>query len=759
MKKFLISILMVLALCIPATTSAEFFSDIIVTSPDGIWTDERAYSSLEDAISAVAYSGQLTINTANISAPDQPIFNPTGSGEADFARGTELRSAWFDNLNEMFDQTVDNYVTVIINSGWTAGVTADATVGDNVTLKWEGPGQRIVVNSGFTLSNVKNISAGSHRIFGGSGDIDFKTGSVLRTSWFDSFRSAVSYVDDEDVDLTLVIDGVCTVDTNTTIDQYINLQFENGTLLSPAAGVTVTIYSPNNIIAQSSQHIFAGDGSINFSTAMGTAWVDWWGPPRTSGSDDALAIQSALNSGARKVGMLAGNYYVSTPVEISVSDSSLFGQGMYITVINANSDFAQGSADAKSAIWLNNGADYINIERLRFVLGAGVGSEYVDHAIYALGDSGHQELDINHISVAYAASWALQVSCYLSEFSHIRVANSPGIWVGKHNASSTEGTNITFRNCYVVQNSQSSTKNAYKVSIVAGYSLTACAADYCNIFLTVDNASTGKIDGCDGEYNRQILSQTGIISGCVISGSRFFSTGDSGGSPSDAIFNYYGNLSLTGTYVHLASGGAGSAYTYFFKETSSTRSLQVSGLTVELSGVGIVDPINDTTNCPNLMAAEAIHIHPEHDPFGKITLSAAQSINTGTETKILWDSSVENFQDNENLTEGEFCILSNVRGVYEISALVTLDDVGAGKTGVLKIYREESGADTLLGQVTVTNSVAADMTLYLKILYKMGVSRSYYVTVEHDHGSARNVLSSSAYGYFQIRRIMPYVGR
>jgi len=54
MKKFLISILMVLALCIPATTSAEFFSDIIVTSPDGIWTDERAYSSLEDAISAVA---------------------------------------------------------------------------------------------------------------------------------------------------------------------------------------------------------------------------------------------------------------------------------------------------------------------------------------------------------------------------------------------------------------------------------------------------------------------------------------------------------------------------------------------------------------------------------------------------------------------------------------------------------------------------------------------------------------------------------
>jgi len=214
MKKFLIS---------PATTSAEFFSDIIVTSPDGIWTDERAYSSLEDAISAVGsnnrtivvaseevvtdltipsnvaldfkrggkitYSGQLTINTTNISAPNQPIFNPTGSGEADFARGTELRSAWFNNLNEMFDQTVDNYVTVIINSGWAANVTADATVGDNVTLKWEGAGQRIVVNSGFTLLiySPENIVADERQqIFGGSGTITWSQAGTISPFWFAS---------------------------------------------------------------------------------------------------------------------------------------------------------------------------------------------------------------------------------------------------------------------------------------------------------------------------------------------------------------------------------------------------------------------------------------------------------------------------------------------------------------------------------------------------------------------------------------------
>jgi len=379
-RKLLLSLFLIPLLFIfPSNVSAEFFRDLIVTSPDGIWTDERAYSSLKNAISAVGssnrtivvaseeivtdltipsnvsldfkrggkitYSGQLTINTTNISAPDQPIFNPTGSGEADFARGTELRSAWFNNLNEMFDQTVDDYVTIVINSGWAASIIADATVGDNVTLKWEGPGQWIDINSGFTLSNVRNISAGSYRIFGGSGDIDFKTGSVLRTSWFGSFRSAVSYIDDEDVDLTLIVDGVCTVDTNTSVDQYINLQFENGALLSPAAGVTVTIYSPESIIAGKRQQIFDTTNNsdpIDFSLG-GTIYPDWWGANADdnslSASTNATAIQAAIHSaedaGQGLIKFNQGTYYFDNQLQIDGDFIRLKGEGSSLTILKS----------------------------------------------------------------------------------------------------------------------------------------------------------------------------------------------------------------------------------------------------------------------------------------------------------------------------------------------------------------------------------------------------------------------------------------
>lgn len=59
MKKFLTTILVFLTLSVPSY--AEFFSDIIVTSPAGIWTDERAYGSISDAISAIGSNEQTLV--------------------------------------------------------------------------------------------------------------------------------------------------------------------------------------------------------------------------------------------------------------------------------------------------------------------------------------------------------------------------------------------------------------------------------------------------------------------------------------------------------------------------------------------------------------------------------------------------------------------------------------------------------------------------------------------------------------------------
>lgn len=275
MRKFLnvivVSFLISLS-CISA--HAEFFKDIIVTSPVGIWTDERAYATIADAITAIGsneqklviasqetvtdltipsnislkfvkdgmitYSGNLNIQSPNISAPNRQIFNATGVGEADFARGTNLRASWFEDLHEMFDQTLDNYVTCIIDRGWSANVDADCQVGNNVTLKWEGPGHRIVINSGFELSNIKNIDAGSYQIFGGSGDLDFVSGSRLNTSWFAHFRNILTWIESENV--TLLLDGDVTVEYTNTIPNNVKLDFISryGRLIFDP-GITLTV--------------------------------------------------------------------------------------------------------------------------------------------------------------------------------------------------------------------------------------------------------------------------------------------------------------------------------------------------------------------------------------------------------------------------------------------------------------------------------------------------------------------------------------
>ena len=112
MKRFLLTLLIALIIASPA--SANFFPDIIVTSANGIWTDTRAYATVNAAVTAVgavnkrtivipsaqvvtaltvtanitlrferdgaiANSGQLTIQTLDIEADDHQIF--TGAGK------------------------------------------------------------------------------------------------------------------------------------------------------------------------------------------------------------------------------------------------------------------------------------------------------------------------------------------------------------------------------------------------------------------------------------------------------------------------------------------------------------------------------------------------------------------------------------------------------------------------------------------------------------------------------------------------------
>ena len=196
-KKWL-AVVFIMLLALFTISATSYMTDVIVISPDGVWFDTRAYSTIDQAITAVgtsnrdiyivrqeattnltinantrlhffktgsiANTGQLTINTTNISAPDAQIF--TGTGDIDFANGTKVRSAWFEDVVDAFDLTNDDHVTLVISKQ--DNIDANCTQGDNVYLEWESPRNRLIVDSGFTLSNIHSITSCHYQLFAGS---------------------------------------------------------------------------------------------------------------------------------------------------------------------------------------------------------------------------------------------------------------------------------------------------------------------------------------------------------------------------------------------------------------------------------------------------------------------------------------------------------------------------------------------------------------------------------------------------------------
>lgn len=321
MKKFLFSIILTILL-IASSVNAEFFSDVIVTSPNGIWTDSRAYSTLNDAIAAVGAnertikivspqtvttltvpsnvtlefdrdgsitnSGQLTINTRNIKAPNRQIF--TGVGNIDFADGSVVKTGWFSNIETAFALTTNDTVTLVVSKPQT--ITASYSPGNNVHLKWEGPGNILTINAGRVVGNLKNIEAGNFQIFAGFGDLDFLDGTKLKLSWFNGLRSVITWVESEEV--TLIIDEANSVTFTNTIPYNIDTVVLKGCVSTISAGVALTIQGS---IEAGIYQIFDGSGTISVRGVMDKVWAAWWGfDTSASGAINAAAIQSALTT-------------------------------------------------------------------------------------------------------------------------------------------------------------------------------------------------------------------------------------------------------------------------------------------------------------------------------------------------------------------------------------------------------------------------------------------------------------------------------
>ena len=314
-KLFLLSIMMLLTLS--ANARAEFFSDIIVTSPNAIWTDSRAYSNLPAAITAVGalqrtvvissqqsvgnitipanvtlkferdgaiiHSGQLTFDTKNIIAENRQIM--AGAGDVDFASGTEVKSGWFADFETAANLTSDDTITLIVTKAQT--LTSSQALGDHVILKWETPGNILTANAGVTISNINQVESGNYQLFAGAGNFRFRDETNLNSSWFAHLRTIITWVSTSRVTLTL--QGTLLVDLTDIIPTNIHIDVDSQRgLLSISGGVILTI---NSNIQAGPYQWFSGAGTVVL-TSVERHYPEWY----SSGTFTQATIAAALTA-------------------------------------------------------------------------------------------------------------------------------------------------------------------------------------------------------------------------------------------------------------------------------------------------------------------------------------------------------------------------------------------------------------------------------------------------------------------------------
>jgi len=342
MKKFILSLILTITL-ITSPANAEFFSDIIVTSSNAIWTDSRAYETLNDAIDAVGAnertikivspqvvttltvpsnitlefdrdgsitnSGQLTLNTKNIRAPNRQIF--TGTGNIDFAAGSVVKTGWFSNIETAFALTTNDEITLVVSKPQT--ITANYSPGNDVHLKWEDPGNILTVDAGVVVGNLKNIEAGNFQIFAGAGDLDFLDGAELKLNWFNQLSDVLTWVENEEV--TIIVNEDSNVQATVASAANENIKIIPGGKLTLPAGVDLTLVGSvdaasnvfdidttasltiNGPFSAGLYQVFSGDGSVAFGKGvMKKVYPQWWGALGDNSHDDSSAIQAAINS-------------------------------------------------------------------------------------------------------------------------------------------------------------------------------------------------------------------------------------------------------------------------------------------------------------------------------------------------------------------------------------------------------------------------------------------------------------------------------
>lgn len=129
------------------------------------------------------------------------------------------------------------------------------------------------------------------------------------------------------------------ITTSCSIPATHQLLFQNGAVLKPTAGDTVTFDRPEQLVAAPTQQIFDGDGAITF-TNPGMVYVDWRGSPASAAVDMYADINATITSVPRLSTIVFGPHTYSMTGQLYIRKDLNFlgypGQGTGATILKSS---------------------------------------------------------------------------------------------------------------------------------------------------------------------------------------------------------------------------------------------------------------------------------------------------------------------------------------------------------------------------------------------------------------------------------------
>jgi hypothetical protein len=309
--------------------------------------------------------------------------------------------------------------------------------------------------------------------------------------------------------------------------------------------------------------------------------VKFFGATGDGITDDTSAIQDALDTAGESsiVWFPAGEYLISSPLNVSYGNQKILGESRSGAILIADGAFA---GQGEGMIEIDSGIDVIEIGNLYFKCG-----NYADYGIYGPGVSSPQnDWYLHDLTIRTPATCGIKASNYVASYERIRVSEGNGFYLGAVDGG-YEGTNITLRQCFVVQDDLVNSYTAYQFKQVQGWTMIGCASDKSNLYLKIEDGGYGIMLGCDGESNRALLDQTGTNANTTLKNCRIWVLGDTV-TPATNLLFYRGILSIENSDIDVVAGG----FTYLFAEDSQTDGLSLTNNTHDFLADPVTYPVN-----------------------------------------------------------------------------------------------------------------------------------------------------------------------